>query len=276
MEPETKCYTNAHKSGSMNRFHVLDVANRQEGVLFQPKGEYLFNDNPSIIVGGTIYVIGGSHNIAVKIPPWPQKIVQFRRLASTSLAQVGVGLVQWRQQYIYRVCSDNILSQLCTCEKYSIARNTWTALPRLNSQRCEVDACIMNDRLLYAVGGEYALSAGERVYLSVERLDLLDEEGGWTLLSLRGWVYPSSWEYRTCQLNVGELLMFGDGKHSYVISENEVRLEAGMKFEDKFWGNKSVVAVKGKIHAMSNESCVLYTYCMKRKVWTKRMAHFNE
>ncbi|MDR3713265.1 MAG: hypothetical protein P4L51_10650 [Puia sp.] len=280
-------YTYIHERGCGTRFRVLDLLSGRKGVLIRIAGELSISDAYSIIMGDTIYFFPQS--IAVKIPPRPVKVAATLRLSNMLVTRLNLGLARWRLQYIYAVGGIYAGRPTSICERYSVAQNDWTWVPRLNSPQSNNEACIVNDRVLYTIGvdpssGIRLLNYGCRRPSSVERLDLQDEENGWMILTVAGleWILTES--CRACQRSDSEVLVFGCmGERSYTFG---VTVEGGpmnvtpaenMKCEEDFSYSENVTVTRGgNINVMSSVSGRLHTYSIKKKVWTMRKVHYNE
>lgn len=88
------------------------------------------------------------------------------------------------------------------CEEYSIAKNEWSLLPPLNRAKARTGLTLLNDKLLYAVGGIAADN-------EIEILDM-HQKKAWTKVTL-----------------VSNELYFHDCPEAIVMSKNEILILSG-------------------------------------------------
>ncbi len=117
--------------------------------------------------------------------------------------------VVYSENYIYAMAGHGTNKKLRTCEKYSLIQDTWVPLPSLNYARLSASACALG-HYVYISGGYMGNKA--KTACVVERLDLGDEEAGWSPV----------------QIWAGESLIRGRlGAGAFLMSPHDIQIFGG-------------------------------------------------
>ncbi len=182
------------------------------GHSFNPKNHKFVDCSEGVVVGGVIYIVGGENDskatVAIDICNYRREVTRKAEL-NVGRYNHAVEAVDERLIYCCGGCAGR--DMLNHCEKYSVEKDRWVVIPRLNEAKQNITLCALGCAALFCFGG--GLIGHESLFATAERLDLRDEEAGWQLLN----VSPAShWRPLECvgsvQLNPYEILLFGGWK----------------------------------------------------------------
>ncbi len=92
------------------------------------------------------------------------------------------------------------------CQRYSIPRDRWTAIPHMAEERMCCYLVAFHDRWLFAAGGIDSVGAGVRL---VEKFDTTDEEAGWESERwMESEVVIRAWPW-TMQISDSQIMIIG-------------------------------------------------------------------
>eukprot|EP01022_Parablepharisma_sp_SALTPOND_P026455 TRINITY_DN637_c0_g1_i1.p1 TRINITY_DN637_c0_g1~~TRINITY_DN637_c0_g1_i1.p1 ORF type:complete len:410 (-),score=-5.86 TRINITY_DN637_c0_g1_i1:129-1175(-) len=236
----------------------------------------------SVMLGYDLYLVGGHYGSSGRVLPTVYSVAILNSLephnkavrrADLKIAREHIGLAQYRDRYIYAIGGYASPNYIASCEKYDATRDKWTLLPALNEERSIPSVCEMCG-YLYVVGGcrGRAKSAS-----TIERLNLLDEEAGWSIMIVED---PSqNWSPRNssgmCQVSDNTMIIFGGGsavskKDCFVmqIEGDAIAMKEGVPLEeaDSFCMNYGSVIQCGKVYSVALSGKV-HSFSLKTMKW---------
>jgi len=193
-----------------NKLTIYEISQRVFHT-FEPINKQIIPYCEAIFIQNSIYLIGGKDSsketLKIDILSYEGTI---KILQNLNIGRYNHAIEKLSNNYIYccgGFCGVNLLS---SCEKYSISQNKWYIIPSLTEEKQNISLCTINNHYLYCFGG------GEpghvRVRSTVEKLDLLNEENGWSIVQIIGdWLTPAEC-MGAAQISVNSVLLFGGWK----------------------------------------------------------------
>ena len=166
----------------------------------------------SISVGNRIYIIGGyspTSNEMNEVDFKNNSLIQKKSMLTPKCLHTLCSA----NDYIYSVGGYNNAS-ISDCEKYSISKDNWKALPTLQTARRLCAAFTFNDTLLYCL---YGYNESNTNLDSMEMMSVA-EYGKWEYVNVSN-MYSPRWGVHGIQISDNEAIVFGgniDGIECYV------------------------------------------------------------
>jgi len=156
----------------------------------------------------------------------------------------------------------NGTSSLSSCESYSIIQNKWNAVPSLNKPRYNTATALLNNRLLYAIGG--CNTSGE-----IEVLDII-ERNGWEILNLEVSSMMLNGSPGAFSISDKEIIILKDeSKETGILNVSDRTLnnyKDGLK-NDYYYCNP-ICDIGGKVYVIGATHGHLVVYDIDKKLFT--------
>ncbi len=228
-----------------------------------------------ITLGASMYIIGTGRRTAMSRSVFevPLDLGQSPRLiphASIRIARAEPGLAQYNGEHIYVMGGETEERHVWSCEKYDAKRDVWTAAPPLKKNNC-VEHTFNIGHYIYVIGSCWNMCAS-----AAERLDVLDEEKGWTEFGSDKLVWSVVSWLGMIQVAPDTLVLYGSNFDSSVPSCYEMRVigENNMHLKPAREGSvelgkemgREVKVFGGKAYVMTDVK-QLYVYSTRTWRW---------
>ncbi len=182
------------------------------GHSFNPKNHKFVDCSEGVVIGGVIYIVGGENDskatVALDMRNYKREVI---KKADLNVGRYNHAVEAVDGKYIYCCGGCAGREMLGSCEKYSITADRWYVIPSLKEIKQNVTLCASGNSELFCFGG--GLIGHESLFATVEKLDLRDEDAGWTVLNVG---HNNQWRPLECigsvMLNPYEILLFGGWK----------------------------------------------------------------
>jgi len=264
-------------TGRILRTLQIYEISQKYGHKFTPKNTKFNDCSEGVVVNEIIYVIGGENDakttLAVDMRSYKREVII---KANLNIGRYNHAVEGVRNEWIYCCGGCAGREMLAACEKYSIKDDKWLFIPKLNEAKQNITLCVTNNYALFCIGG--GLIGHETLYDTVEKLDLFDEEAGWTRINIG---HDESFKPIECigstQINPYQIMLFGGWKPNrnesgkcfiFDIYANDINRMVGTKLPIKtgFYYTLRPYNNMKKIHCM-DPAFNVGTFDIKTKQW---------
>eukprot|EP00826_Nyctotherus_ovalis_P062502 TRINITY_DN9050_c0_g1_i8.p1 TRINITY_DN9050_c0_g1~~TRINITY_DN9050_c0_g1_i8.p1 ORF type:complete len:378 (-),score=117.75 TRINITY_DN9050_c0_g1_i8:140-1273(-) len=240
----------------------------------------------TVSIGNLLYIIGGDKKGLFGLKTFLTSVHEInldnglaRSLKALKKPRRRAAAVSIGRKEIYIMGGDMFTEQTFAavdffdvCEKFSVAKNEWTACSRINKARTNISAGTLEDRFIYLFGGH---NKNESDVNLIECLDTANPNH-WKIIKLENdsyWV-PTQTQ-AVMQISSDELLLFGGKRNEnltnqaliFKVSEKKFERIESMKEADSFLQQYPKM-IFGAVYAFGCHSGNLHVFDVGKRTWS--------
>ena len=194
-----------------SKLYIYDIRREKKYIVDTPPPDIFPSKYfPSIIVRDSIFLCGGitPDGLCLRTTfTFDYISMEFVQRKSMIYGRCKHGLADVDNNIVYIIGGAKSKTNLKECSKYDLDMDKWIYVPPLTEEKCLSTCFSFRNRIIYVIGG---LGNNAREYCSsIERLDIHNEDDGWSKVEFKTNGWSGRYAMNNCQLSDQYFLIFG-------------------------------------------------------------------